>query len=244
MSETLKPDEVHVWYLWPDRITDSELTTHVRVLSDDERTRAQFFRFDEDRNLHILSKVFVRTLLSRYASIDPSDWEFTRNEYGKPAVSGPSGAPRINFNISHTRGLIAGVFALNLIVGIDAENQHHRIDALSIAQNYLAPTEYSALCKLGDSDRHRRFLEYWTLKEAYSKARGMGMSIDLSSFSFEIHNEAARISVRSDTEDPSLVLWNFRLLRPSPDHTVAVAVCSSPQSGPKIEIRDGIPLTL
>jgi 4'-phosphopantetheinyl transferase len=192
--------------------------------------------------LYVLSKGFVRTLLSRYASIDPFDWEFTRNEYGKPAVSGPLGAPRINFNISHTKGLIAGVFALNSTIGIDAENHHHRLDALSIAQNYLAPTEYSALCELADSDRHRRFLEYWTLKEAYAKARGIGMSIDLSSFSFEIQNEAATISFRSDAEDPSLVLWNFRLLRPSPDHIVAVAVSCSSQSGPKIEIREDAPL--
>ncbi|HMF00804.1 MAG TPA: 4-phosphopantetheinyl transferase, partial [Terriglobia bacterium] len=78
MVDSLKPADVHVWYLWPERLTDAEsLSKHAQILSDDEKTRAQSFQFEDDRNLYILSKAFVRILLSRYAPINPSLWEFT-----------------------------------------------------------------------------------------------------------------------------------------------------------------------
>jgi len=238
MIEGLKPGDVDVWYLWPERVADRErLQRHARILANDERTRAESFRFENDRNLHLLSKAFVRILLSRYTSIDPSAWEFVRNEYGKPAISSPANAAHISFNISHTKGLIAGVFALNSAVGIDAENHHQRVDALSIAHDYLSFTEYSVLCKAATSDRDRRFLEFWTLKEAYAKAKGMGMSMDLSRFTFEIHNENATISFHSkDADDSSF--WNFRLLRPGPDHTAAVAVCCPSRYDVQLNIND------
>jgi len=238
MLEGLKPGEVDVWYVWPERITDERLHRHTQILSNDERIRAESFRFESDRNLHLLSKAFVRILLSRYTSIDPSVWEFTRNEYGKPAISQPASATHIRFNISHTRGLIAGVFALNSTVGIDAENHHQQVDVLSIAHNYLSTTEYSVLCDVATSDRHRRFLEYWTLKEAYAKAEGMGMSMDLSRFTFEIHNEKASISFHSKPAEDS-AFWKFQLLRPGPDHTAAVAVCCPLRCDVQLNINDG-----
>src|SRR4030095_17008109 len=110
MVDSLKPGDVYVWYLWLERLADAEsLSRHTQILSGDEKTRAQSFRFEDDRNLYILSKAFVRILLSRYAPIDPSQWEFTPNEFGKPAISGPSGVRDIAFNITHTTGLISAV---------------------------------------------------------------------------------------------------------------------------------------
>src|SRR5262245_2251754 len=239
MVDSLKPGDVHVWYLWRERLTDAQsLARHTQILSRDEKIRAQSFRFEDDRNLYVLGKAFVRILLSRYAPIDPSLWEFTPNEYGKPAISGPSGVREIAFNITHTTGLISAVFALDSSVGIDAEHHGRRIDALAIAEHYLSPDEYSALSMLGDSDRRQRFFEYWTLKEAYIKANGLGMSMDLSTFTFDIHDDARGISLRSTrVADPAF--WTFRLLKPGPNHTVAVAVRSSAESALRFGIYDG-----
>src|SRR5262245_8083669 len=239
MVDRLEPGCVHVWYLWPERLTDGEcVSRHARILSGDEKTRVHSFRFEDDRNLHILSKAFVRILLSRYTPIDPSLSEFTRNQYGKPAISGPSGVQDIAFNVSHTTGLISGVFSLDSFLGIDAEHHGRRVDTLAIARRYLSPDEYSALSIVADSERQQRFLEYWTLKEAYVKANGLGMSMDLSTFSFDIYDDARGISLRSiNVADPGS--WTFRLLKPGPHHTVAVAVRSSTESAVRFGIYDG-----
>src|SRR5262245_32355592 len=234
MMKDLKTGDTHVWYLWPEHVTDTErLEFHAQILSNEERARGNAFRFESDRHSHILTRVFLRTLLSRYTSVEPRDWEFSRNRHGKPVVSGPAGAPHIGFNISHTKGLIAGVFAWNPAIGIDVEMFRQSVDELQIAHNYLSPAEYSALCRLESSDRRRRFLEYWTLKEAYVKAQGVGISSNLTAFTFHIDEERARISFDPDNpEDPGL--WKFRLLKPSPDYTVAIAVKSSSDFHPDI----------
>jgi 4'-phosphopantetheinyl transferase len=239
MVDSLKPGDVHVWHLWPERLTDAEsLSRHAQTLSADEKTRAQSFRVEDDRNLYIHSKAFVRILLSRYAPIDPSLWEFASNQFGKPAISGPSGAPEIAFNLTHTTGLISAVFALDSSVGIDAEHHGRRIDALGIGEQFFSADEYSALSTLGDSDRRQRFFEYWTLKEAYVKAIGLGMSMDLSTFTFDIKDDGREVSLRStNVADPGI--WAFRLLKPGPNHTVAVAVRCSAVSEVRFGIYDG-----
>jgi 4'-phosphopantetheinyl transferase len=239
MVDSLKPGDVHVWYLWPERLANAErLSRHTQILSRDEKTRAQSFRLEDDRNLYILGKAFVRILLSRYAPTDPALWEFTPNEYGKPAISGPPGVEDIAFNISHTTGLISAVFALDASVGIDAEHHGRRTDALAIAEHFLSPDEYSALSMLRDSDRQQRFFEYWTLKEAYIKATGLGMSMDLSTFTFDIREDDRGISLRSaNVTDPGF--WTFRLLKPGPHHTVAVAIRRSGEAAIRFGIYDG-----
>ena len=237
--EILKPGEVHVWYLWTEHVTDTvQLRKHAGLLSKTEVARAESFRFEQDRNSHVLGQAFVRLMLSRYSSTDPTDWVFTRNEFGKPAISSPAGASDICFNISNTKGLIAGVFALNSAVGIDAEHHQERVDAASIAEEFLSPAEYAELRDMEGPDRYRRFLEYWTLKEAYAKAKGVGLSMDLSGFTFKIQEDTASISFHSNNVD-DLGPWNFRLLRPSLDHTVAVAVCCFSKSEVRLDTRDG-----
>ena len=242
MTETLRTGEAHVWYLWPDRVTSpARLRAHERILSEDERIRNASFRFEQDRHSHLLTRAFVRTLLAGYADVEPCEWQFARDHYGKPQISGPYGAPPITFSISHTAGLIACLFALDTSLGIDTENLQRSLDFLQIAQAHFSPTEYSALCQLPDSDRHRRFFEYWTLKESYAKALGLGMSLNLSEFTFNVEGESSRISFDTgDTRDPAW--WQFRLLRPSPHHIVATAIRYAANLKINLEVRDGTPL--
>jgi 4'-phosphopantetheinyl transferase len=239
MAEALRAGEAHVWYLWPDRITDPEhLRTHGRILSDEEHAQNSAFRFLRDRHAHLLTRAFVRTMLSTYADVKSSEWQFSRNPYGKPEISGPAGAPPITFNISHTAGCIACVFALDTEVGIDTENLRHSLNFLQIARDHFSPSEFRALQGLPKLERHRRFFEYWTLKESYIKARGMGLSLDLTRFSFHLdHGNIAIIFDAGETEDPAL--WRFQLLKPGANHLVAVAVRSPMNQDVKFEVRDG-----
>ena len=69
-------------------------------------------------------------------------------------------------------------------VGIDVERFDRRCDMEAIARRYFSALEIQELMSLGMGDRPARFLEYWTLKEAYVKARGLGLSIPLDSFYF------------------------------------------------------------
>jgi 4'-phosphopantetheinyl transferase len=83
-------------------------------------------------------------------------------------------------------------------------------------------------------DRWRaRFLTYWTLKEAYLKARGLGISVPLADICFvldpPIHVGFVGALAGTDTN------WSFHLLDPTPRHLVAVAV-----HGQGAEIADAV----
>jgi 4'-phosphopantetheinyl transferase len=231
LIEDLPVGEAHIWFLRPDRVTEK----YEAILSAEEKKRQAAFRFERDRRTHVLTRAFVRTLLSRYADVAPAAWQFSENHYGKPEISGPRDAPLINFNLSHTDGLIAGIFAREAAVGIDVERIRDFPDALEIAGRHFSPEECLDLERRAGTGRDERFFEFWTLKEACIKARGLGVSLDLTRFTFRFSNDAISIAFEAgETEDPAV--WQFRLYRPGDRHVLAAAVNS--QEPVKFRIRD------
>jgi 4'-phosphopantetheinyl transferase len=47
------------------------------------------FRFGNDQRRYLLTLVLLRTVLSRYAVLDPAQWSFALNAYGKPEIANP-----------------------------------------------------------------------------------------------------------------------------------------------------------
>jgi 4'-phosphopantetheinyl transferase len=187
----LASDEIALWCAFPSEIADPGLLREYRaILSDAERDREPRFQFARDRLRYLLTRTLVRTVLARYAPVAPHEWVFTTNRYGKPCVANNCrAARRIAFNVTHTDGLIMLAVGRDIAVGIDAEHVRRHESCLSIADRYFAPEEVEALRSLPQSMQLLRFLEYWTLKESYIKARGMGLSIPLDRFSFSFRRE-------------------------------------------------------
>lgn len=177
---TLKTNELHIHLLQPGQGNDAD----DKILDALEHRRAQSFKFDKDRALYVAAHVFLRQVLSRYANIPPKDWQFVNNIYGKPAITN-SGYEWLQFNLSHTQDRVACAVTRNRAVGVDVE-QHKRLDDLrSLCHYAFSPIEaeqvLSTPCR---EQQEQRFFSYWTLKEAYIKARGMGLSLPLQQFYF------------------------------------------------------------
>jgi 4'-phosphopantetheinyl transferase len=182
----LAPGEIHLWFVFFDEVRDESLLHRYRqMLPDVERQRELRFHFSEDRHRYLVTRASVRTVLSRYAPMAPEDWRFVSNEYGKPEVA--SDDPmigRISFNLSHTKGLMVLGITRDHALGVDSENMKHVPAPVEEASSFFSPTEILSLRSLPEDMRQERFFQYWTLKEAYIKARGMGLSIPLDQFSF------------------------------------------------------------
>ena len=105
--------------------------------------------------------------------------------------------PDLRFNISHTDGLIACAVTIGREVGVDVEhiNRHLTHD---VADRFFAPREVADLQSLPDEEQQRVFFDYWTLKEAYIKARGFGLALPLGDFAFTLQSaESAGDHVRA-----------------------------------------------
>ena len=221
----IRADEAHLWYVFPDDIQDpSLLTAFQQFTTPNERKRSQQFAFDRLRRQYLITRGLCRVALSRYADVDPRDWRFERNEYGRPEVSSPKDFAHLRFNLSNTRGLVACLVTFVLKAGVDVEDLTRKSETTSIAERYFSPLEVAALLSLPAEKRRDRFFEYWTLKEAYVKARGMGLSIPLNQFSFHL-DDGLPIRISFDScpgDDPHS--WQFALSRPSERHLMAVAL--------------------
>lgn len=243
---TLARAQVDVWACFYQEIHDEALLSQYRaMMSDAERQTELRFRFAEDQRRYVVTRALLRTVLSRYAALDPAQWSFGLNAYGKPEIANPYRTGQaISFNLSHTDGLIVLGIASGTALGIDTENVRSQRAPVDIADSFFAADEVAALRQLAGEEQSQRFFSYWTLKEAYVKAQGMGLSIPLDKFSFHFSDDhGINISFRSPlAASPST--WRFSQFCPSPDHLVALCTERGGRisSEPEVSIRNAVPL--
>lgn len=179
------------------------------------------FVFARDRESFLATRVLVRTTLSRYRPVAPDAWRFEVNAYGRPEIAGRYSDLR--FNLSNTRGLVVCAVTHDTDVGIDVERLS-RAAPLDVADRFFAPVEVAALRALEPGEQGRRFFDYWTLKESYIKARGLGLALPLAGFAF--HFDDARVPAIEI--DPALgdhgSSWHFEQRLATADHLVSLCV--------------------
>ncbi len=244
--DTLVASEHHidVWLAYYHEIADPRLHEQYRaLLTEEERGKEFRFYFPDDQRRYLVTRAMVRTVLSRYQHVAPTDWRFANNHYGRPAISNLSPDEcGLCFNISHTKGLIALAVTHRRELGVDVENLRTREVSLDIADRFFAPPEVEELATVPPDRQQDRFFEYWTFKESYIKARGMGLSIPLGQFSFHYpHERAVNIAI-----DPALGddanRWSFWQYRPSAEHLMAVCAERRPEGAPSLTLRKVVPL--
>lgn len=232
-----------MWLLSQDEVQDESLLSRYReILTEEERCRERRFYFPKDQRQYLLTRAFIRTVLSRYSTVRPHEWRFEQDAYGRPEATNAEGsATVVSFNISHAGGVIACGIARSGAIGIDLESIGRDPAPLDIADGHFSPTEVASLYSLPQALQRRRFFEYWTLKESYIKATGKGLSIPLDQMSFNLEGDYD-IGVsfgRSLTDRPDR--WQFLLLRLFANHVLAVCVDRSEQEKKHLVIRKLIP---
>lgn len=228
----LEPGRIDLWLCGYQSIDDPRLLQHyLGLLNPTERERQQRFHFADDRQRYLLTRALVRCVLSRYAAVAPADWRFAENAYGRPAID-PAHDSDLEFNLSHTRGLIALAVARRRVFGIDVENLAERQPSLGIADRFFSAEEAAALAKMPDALQQRRFFEYWTFKEAYIKARGMGLSLPLDRFSFRFPaDDGVQLQIDPELNDPA---ERWQLWQLAPSDSCLLALCAERASAPTL----------
>jgi len=184
----LANNEIHVWMTKPQELlgNDELLSRYATLLNAKEKVKQQRYKFAKDRHDALITRAFIRDLLSYYADVAPQDWQFDKGEKDKPEVIN---APLpLRFNISHTKNLIVCAVTLTDDIGCDVENTSRSNDVLAIAERYFSKEETTELFALPEEQQRNRFFDYWTLKESYIKAWGLGLAIPLADFSFSIND--------------------------------------------------------
>jgi len=216
---------VDLWYWLYEPATESALLNACDTLmTSDERSRYKSLRFERDRCLFLATRMLVRIALSRYAPAAPGDWRFAADGTGKPRIAHPAVIPALHFNLANTPGLVVcAVSVAHGSIGVDVERIDRTVDTMAVAHRCFSAAEAGAVEALPSAERPRRFFEYWTLKESYVKALGVGLALPLDEFSFTNDDRGISITFdRRSAEDESH--WRFAVMDGSPAHIIAVGV--------------------
>jgi 4'-phosphopantetheinyl transferase len=234
--------QIDLWYVLSQGITDPGLLNEYRsYLSPDEVAQEERFAFEELRVQHLISRVLVRSVLSHYTGDDLRTWTFARNAYGKPSIATPARLP-IEFNLSHTRGLVCCAVTMGSPVGVDAEELADLPDRFDLAKRFFAPAEVALLERFPATERRHVFIRIWTLKEAFIKALGMGLSLPLDGFAFSLSPDRPPVVSFADVHDLGPNHWQFAEVQLAGNYQIALAV-AAPSSLPlAVRVRQTLPL--
>ncbi|MDT8283276.1 MAG: 4'-phosphopantetheinyl transferase superfamily protein, partial [Gammaproteobacteria bacterium] len=165
-----------------------------------------------------------------------SQWPFTCNKHGKPEITKLSGLPEIEFNITHTRGLCACVVAMDAQVGIDAEDINRQCNYKKLSQRMFSKEEDILL---DSSDEPSvQFYKFWTLREAYVKALGTGLSGSSKEFYFTLSKNDEGISIHHSNKLEVDTDCQFALYLPTAAHVMSVAI--KKKRGVSVQIKQVI----
>jgi 4'-phosphopantetheinyl transferase len=216
--------DVAVWWRHTNLLPAADVERMTRMLSADERRRQRRFVFEHDRRDFTAAHALLREALSACVGRDPKSWCFEPDASGKPHIHPKEeGAGALTFSLSHTRGLVACAVAHGADVGLDVERVDRVAAPQAIASRHFAQSEIRLLDSCAPGEHAMRFIELWTLKEAYVKATGAGLTMPLDSFAFGFDGRNGL----GFTAPSGGAGWEFLLAAPSSDTRLALAIRST-----------------
>jgi 4'-phosphopantetheinyl transferase len=228
--------EAGVVHLW-SRATDGDAGGDGDQLGIDAAPRCRPRAAEEGllRQQRIASRAMVRNVLAGYLEVSPESLRFRVNAFGRPELAAAATRHSLRFNIAHTRGLMVCAVSRGADVGVDVENIRGRVP-MDVADQGFGATELASLRRLEPALRAERFFQLWTLKEAYAKACGTGLSFPPRG-AFDL-DSLPLIRIAADARcASSLKASQCRLLRPTADHVAAVCLLHDGEDDFSIEIH-------
>ena len=164
--------EARYFLLSLSKISTLEIEKTLDLLNTDDIDKAMKFIFQKDRDRSLLVYAMTKTILGNILGKTPSSLSFSRNEFGKPFLSGHP----LQFNLSHAGDYALLGFHADKPIGVDIE----KTDANISPDSFLHPPEkkwllHSALLHSTCLPQEGLF-QLWSAKEAYVKALGIGFS--------------------------------------------------------------------
>jgi 4'-phosphopantetheinyl transferase len=214
-------EDLHIWAVELDACAEA-IDCGRDVLSDEERERADRFRFEKHRNRFTIGRACLRQILSRYLGEPAASLSFEHGPNGKPRLAG--GFNGLQFNLAHSETLALVAVTQIGEVGVDVEEVRVLPDFDELVSRFFSARETAAFEQLSEEEKPAAFFNLWTRKEAFLKATGEGIGHGLNRVEVSfLAGEAARFAQLP--EDLAVGKnWILRELAPADGFVGAVTV--------------------
>ena len=196
--------EAHVWFVNADDHL-GELDALQTILSREERERASRIRRGRDR--WIAGRASLRRVLAGCLRAEPRELELRLGPNDKPELVGAEDEHVPHFNLSHS-GKMALIALAHGPVGVDVEQVRQAPDLADMVRHALRPGEIAALEALPTTRRPEGFIAAWTRKEAYLKARGLGIG-DIQRVEVNVHPDERAALLYADDDPDAAARWTL-----------------------------------
>ena len=205
-------------------VSDVRLEELALTLSEDERARAERFRFDRDRRRFIASRGLLREVLGRLLGAKADRLAFAYTARGKPVLAAPASGHYLHFNVAHSDSLAVYATAWEYEVGIDIERLRPIEGAEAIASRFFSERELAQWRSVPSRQRMEAFFNCWTRKEACLKATGDGISELLSQIEVSLVPGHPPRLFNMAGDPRAATRWLLESLTPAPTYLGTVAV--------------------
>ena len=147
----------------------------LELIEEEDRKQILRYQFRQDRQRSLLGHLLSRYAIIQEYALTNKEIQIRRHAYGKPYIKDYS---QIHYNISHSGEWVVVAIGKSPI-GIDVENRREDWDL--IGERVFSESE-----KYWSQNSYKRKAILWTIKEAYVKYLGIGLSKSLNSFSIDI----------------------------------------------------------
>lgn len=178
------PDsQIEIWAAEPLSLLAAQ--SCLQVLDDHDRTEMGRITSTSQRDAATAARVLLRLALARAAhhTVSASEWRFCRSTTDKPSIA--KGLPQLQFSVAHCPSAVVVAVSAGLQVGIDVESID-QIMSDGVAHTFFSQAERNRLARLRAAQKARESLRLWTLKEAFTKLTGSGLSSDFASIEFSL----------------------------------------------------------
>lgn len=173
------PAPVLVWFAHPATVLGSPDATMPASLDAADLAHVRRFRFARDREIATASRWLQRFAVARAAADAnaAATLRFAPDERGRPWVRSPASLAAWHFSAANTQGLVACAADLRGPIGLDVEAVARTL-APELVAHCCTRDEQHGLAALPPASQPAAFHAMWTRKEAYMKARGMGLALE------------------------------------------------------------------
>ena len=239
--EQLSNNHIDLWFIAPTKISELLVQYLKTLLSKKEQEKLQHYKNLTAQHTALITRAICRLVLSQYTNTPPSDLSFIKNQHGKPELT--NNTNKIRFNLSHNNDLIIIAICAKDDIGCDIENPLRKVNIEPLTRRYFSEQEHLEICTLTPKIQQQRFFEMWTLKEAFVKATGIGISLGLDTFYFDKDVVNKEINVQFNESYPLNKGHIWQLYQQELEQQL-LAVCRSSKLKQSINILDANELTI
>jgi 4'-phosphopantetheinyl transferase len=214
------------------------------ILTDAEREKVTRFRLFSDQKRAFLSVQMQRCLIRSFTGLSSDDlYEIRRTQENKPyPLSEHTALGTWNYNVSHHGNYVAIASHPKKIIGVDVMTIQptHRnaasqdeLEFFSTFKAHFTSRELTVVAaQRSRAARYAMFFLIWSLKEAFVKAVGKGIAMDLGSADFDVSITAGALDGEGvarlcGTADMYLsgrkrADWSFRFFALDYDHIMSI----------------------